>query len=870
MSRLSLQQWLLGERNFRLAFRTLEDDAVRAQFPRLQSVRSDYAPHPNWPYLLFCASILAPSDLPAAEEAALRIAQSALVDDDCTSHEKDAALIVLDSLSNRRAIQLAEERNYVPIDLPNRLGWTHSIDWQRRSFENRIDLADGRTLHANKFQRRFWAAAAGNSWLSVSAPTSAGKSFILAQWLAEHLAEGLFKRIVYIAPTRALVQQVERDLRTIIAAAGIKNVEIRSIPYSSAPAHAEPEVLVFTQERLHYYLQTFPSNLINALVVDEAHKLSDSHRGILLQDVIERVVAANPKATVLFTAPLTDNPETLLSDAPEGVHSTWLRSDDATVNQNLLWLEPRPDDPNHWELSLRREGRSSPLGYFTTEKRLTSNKAKLATFALLCDPGDGGILIYASGAADAEKYAEAIASQLPDVPQPESAVRALDELCDATIHKDYKLRAALKKGVAFHYGNMPLLLRTGIEAIFRDGHIRYLVCTSTLVEGVNLPCRTIVIRAPKKGKLAMAPADFWNLAGRAGRWGKEFQGNVICIDTQDIDDWGPSLPSSRGRYVVERTADRLLTDETRLLEYLEQGAPVHRAEKNQDLESAISYFAKIRSRHGALANAPWHGRITPDKLARVDAALADALSGVTVPTEWIGRHAGISPLAMQRMMEALLKLKVPIDKFLPINPEEEDAAKQYGRIFEMIGHNMTTVFGQGGRCLALGILTTNWMLGYPIKRLISQRITRARRNHDKADIATLIRKTLEDVEQIARFQAPRYLACYSDIARLALALRGEEDKAAVIPDLTLSLEFGVRGPVQLGLMALGLSRSSTLAIAETVTKQLDLSDIERVQTVESLLVIALNTIDFDALQLPSLIREEIMTVRANLTTQESI
>jgi superfamily II DNA/RNA helicase len=677
---------------------------------------------PKHTYLLLCASILAPSDLPAAEEKALRIAQSALVDPECTEMERDAALVLLDALSNRRAITLAEQRGRVIANIEERLGITHRIDWMRRAFEHRIDLANGQFLFANKFQRRFWAAAASNAWLSVSAPTSAGKSFILAQWLTDKLSAGRFHRIVYIAPTRALVQQVERDLRESLAEAEVGGVGVSSIPFRPEAPATEREILVFTQERLHYYLQSFPDTVIDALIVDEAHKLGDSHRGVLLQDVIEQVTAVNRHATVLFTAPLTENPETLLSEAPEEVSRASLQSDDATVSQNLLWLEPVAGETKQWELSLRREGRSSSLGYLTAPKRLSTIKSKLAVLAILTDTDDGGILVYANGAAQAEDFAEEIARRLPDWPR-SKPIRALDELCDETIHKEYKLRAVLRKGVAFHYGNMPLLLRTAIEDLFREGHIRYLVCTSTLVEGVNLPCRNIVIRAPKKGKrVDMAPADFWNLAGRAGRWGKEFQGNVICVDTQDKEAWGDTLPSGRGRYRVERTTDRLLKDEKMLLEYITQRAPADRAENNQDLESAISYLTSIRYQYGSLLQAPWHGRLEPAKLERIDGALAAALSEIDIPPEWIRRHAGISPFAMRRMIEGLLGLKVSIDNFLPIDPETPEASKQYARIFEMMSHHMTTAFGQGGRCHALGILTTNWMLGYPIKRLISERI----------------------------------------------------------------------------------------------------------------------------------------------------
>lgn len=862
MSRLTLQQWLLAERQFRRAFGAMEEDAVRNQFPALLSARSDYAGSSNWPYLLFCASMLAPSDLPDAEEKALRIAQSALLDPTSTACERDAALIILDSLSNSRSIELAEARGFAEEGLPRRLGISQSIDWVRRSFENRIDLANGKILRANRFQRRFWDAALQSTWLSVSAPTSAGKSFILAQWMTERLLIGAYRRVVYIAPTRALVQQVETDLRVAFRDANLNDIEVSSIPFRSERAGAAQEVLVYTQERLHYFLQKFPAEKIDALIIDEAHKLGDSHRGILLQDVIEQVVAKNSETSVMFTAPLTKNPETLLSDAPEGVKGVPLLSLDATVSQNLLWLQPDLDQPRFWQLLLRRGERDVLLGHFDAGKRLHTIKGRLAKLATLTDTGEGGgILIYANGAARAEEIAEEVALLLPEI-KVNRQVQALDELCRMTIHKDYRLRTVLRKGVAFHYGNMPLLLRTAIENLFRDGSIRYLVCTSTLVEGVNLPCRNILVYAPKKGsKTPMSGADFWNLAGRAGRWGKEFQGNVICVDTQDVEAWGETLPTRRDYYRVERTTDRLISEEGRLLAYLRAGAPSERPRSDQDLETAVSYLATLRSRLGSITEAPWRERVEQEKLQHIDAVLEEALAGVDLPAEWLTRHAGISPFAMQRMLTALTGLKGPIDKFIPIHPEDDRSARQYGRIFELLGHYMTGAFGQGGRCHALGILTTNWMLGHPIKRIIKARINWNSRKGITEDTATAIRKTLEDVEQIARFQAPRYLACYSDIMRQALALRGVPELGGQIPDLTLSLEFGVRGPVQLGLMALGLSRSATLAIAEAVTQRFSTQDLISVATNPSVLINVLKGLETRTLKLGALIEAEVIALQ---------
>ena len=43
----------------------------------------------------------------------------------------------------------------------------------------------------------------------------------------------------------------------------------------------------------------------------------------------------------------------------------------------------------------------------------------------------------------------------------------------------------------------------------------------------------------------MTEIDFWNLAGRAGRQGKEFQGNIICIDTEHTNVCKTSVPFER-------------------------------------------------------------------------------------------------------------------------------------------------------------------------------------------------------------------------------------------------------------------------------------------------------------------------------------
>ncbi|MBF4344393.1 ATP-dependent DNA helicase, partial [Vibrio anguillarum] len=75
--------------------------------------------------------------------------------------------------------------------------------------------------------------------------------------------------------------------------------------------------------------------------------------------------------------------------------------------------------------------------------------------------------------------------------------------------------------------------RTGVEDLFRNGDVKVVCRTSTLLQGVNLPAKHIIIENPKSGDNGMTRADFLNLAGRAGRLLNEFHGNVWCIRPEE-------------------------------------------------------------------------------------------------------------------------------------------------------------------------------------------------------------------------------------------------------------------------------------------------------------------------------------------------
>ena len=261
MSKTELQQWLLANPGFQALFQRLVIDSVAEQFPDLRRPEGPQETH-DWGYLLMCASLLAQSKDGRCQDAALRIAQFCIEQSGVTSTHKDAAGVVLDSLANQPAIKLAQQRQLLGEGLEDRLPFCLLQDWTRRSIENSVFLADSRTITVNHFQRSFWETAHAHDWVSLSAPTSSGKSYILGHWLADQLRRVPRCTIVYIVPTRALIHQVHEDITRLLHDEGIAGVSTSTLPlrYSLNPAGSN--VLVFTQERFHILLVILVEELV--------------------------------------------------------------------------------------------------------------------------------------------------------------------------------------------------------------------------------------------------------------------------------------------------------------------------------------------------------------------------------------------------------------------------------------------------------------------------------------------------------------------------------------------------------------------------------------------------------------------------------
>ena len=821
MTESELQEWLFETslqnelRLLGLVTALLELDNVTKD-PSLENVKFD------WPRLLFAASILARSGKRAHKEASLRIATGAMLLP-TSEPVRDAAAVLFNKLSNQRSAALAEQRGRLRPSLESRLGIALRIEDQRSQLENSILLqSSGERLAVNEFQLKFWSAAVQDkAWLSASAPTASGKTFLVLKWLVDSLGAGKVRCAVYLAPTRALVSEIEASLKETLAQSDI-DAEVTSLPsaqkYGALARDSKKCVLVFTQERLHLLANLMNDQLdVDLIVVDEAQKIGDPQRGVILQDAIERLLRASPHMRVAFVSPATQNPEILLDDAPEITPTCAIDRDVATVLQNIIVAQQVPAKPTKWALQFRYGEDCLPIGTLNLQSKPNTMRKRLAFIAASVGQR-GGTLVYANGAADAEEIALLISQFTERTDVVDQELADLADLARKCVHKSYMLAPLVERGVAFHYGNMPSLIRLEIERLFRTGKLKFLVCTSTLIEGVNLSCRTIVVRGPKKGKnTPMEPQDFWNLAGRAGRWGNEFQGNIICIDASDERVWPSGVPQ-RTRYPIRRETDAALSKLDDLVAYISSRSTAEAPDTHRvkEFEQVSAYLTTTYMRERSLATAPWAKRKSDEDIRKLEDVLTQATATMSVNPEIGSRNPGVSLFGLERLLAYFRAYPGAPEDLLLAPSESDDAYDRFTEIMERLNENVLIVFLPTTLIPLHAIIVLEWMKGFSLPTMIRRRIEYLQRRGSPIDTAKVIRQTLELIEGTARFLAPRYFSAYVDVLNQHLREIGREDLIDNDLEIGVALEFGVTSITMRSLMELGMSRISAVALYEVI------------------------------------------------------
>lgn len=751
----------------------------------------------NWNNLLGISSVLCQSSKPDHLKASLRIAQTCLeLSNKSNFEQKAASIYILEKLSNNRAYELAIKKGLIESGLLKTIPLKLKFEINKEKFKNSIEV-NNKILTLNKFQKEVFDKAEIMDALSISAPTSSGKSFILYQLIAKRIEH--IKNLIYVVPTRALVDQVEDDINKILCNYEFKDFSVSSIPRRTEAKH---NIYVLTQERLHRLYTDNPTFICDIIIIDEAHKIEEGYRGILLENKIENIIKKNPNIEIYFASPFTSNPEILLNLCHNILKKDTVNTEFIAVNQNLIYVSHEKGQPLTWNLDLITNNNKIRLGKVKLKQsqRPTTESKKMGFLANVLGSSNGGNIIYANGPAEAEDYARIISTIKEQ--KYNNNLNDLIKIVKKEIHKDYILSNILSKRISIHYGNLPVNLRREIEYLFKNNEIEYLICTSTLLEGVNLPAKNIFIRNPKRGKQTpLNENDFWNLAGRAGRWGKEFSGNIFCIEPEK---WILKPEPSHKRQIISMAIEGMSQkNQKELIEYIRD----INAQKKRNLyfEFASNYFYS-KYKKGELEDTSFYNKIKE--------ALLLYEEFITLPLEIIERNPGLSPETQQHLFNYFQSYEKPLEELIPAYPEDSESWKSYIKLIQRI----SKIIGDSNpkRAPYHSTLVLKWMKGYPLSILIQDSIDYYQNNNKNFKIDSVCREVMAEIEDFVRFRFVKDTNCYIDILKYFFNLKEKNELINLIPDLGMWLEFGVSEETQISLLSLGFCRQTTIEISKLI------------------------------------------------------
>lgn len=135
-------------------------------------------------------------------------------------------------------------------------------------------------------------------------------------------------------------------------------------------------------------------------------------------------------------------------------------------------------------------------------------------------------IIYFSSPARARKYAKIYCNYLAERESEKKEELPLVAWLEENVSKRWGLVNELKNEIAIHDGSLQKHIGAAIIDYFNDGKLKYIFCTSTIIEGVNTSAKNVVIFDEKKGTNELDFFDYSNIKGRSGRMMEHYVGKV--------------------------------------------------------------------------------------------------------------------------------------------------------------------------------------------------------------------------------------------------------------------------------------------------------------------------------------------------------
>ncbi|MDH5904632.1 DEAD/DEAH box helicase [Vibrio splendidus] len=692
------------------------------------------------------------------------------------------------------------------------------------SVKKKINNIDGTQYVLTDAQNEIYRKMSQSSFFSFSGPTSLGKSFIIDRMVEKSVRNN--RNIAIIVPSRALINQVTIEIRS-----SLKEL-IRKYEYSVLNTISGEEkvdknyIFILTPERL-LNLHTKENALeLDDLFVDEAHKLtssgSDSERSLTEYNAIEMTLAKYKNLKVYFSSPNISNPSVFLELFGKNPYYSY-HTDEAPVAQNIFLI-------NVAQKSLRVLANEE---FINISSDLVNSIGSNDDFIISVGKYKHSNMVYCSRGETAVNYAKGFLEKLDDTDLSDEINNAIKAISDL-VHEDYYLVKCLKKRVAYHHGKLPHSVRGIVEELFRKGEINYIFCTPTLAEGVNMPTKNIFIICENKIRYTqdkesnkIKSLNFWNLAGRAGRYRSELSGNVFCLSS-DEKSWDNDLSIFKDKSVkLESTIEKSIKSKAKLKK-LEQLLSSDKL-SYQDVDSTIRYLANIICIDTLRFPEELHKSNTISLFIKsnlhkiVELAKIKSNDIKNIPLELLNSYKSLDFCTHKDIYEIARFHKK--DAILP--PFNYDSCTSVLGRFHSIYNWEETENIKKPQISYYNKLMYDWVSGKSVNQMIVRSI---RYHRDKQrqlfirqgkevitpvfdgsleHINILIEKLFIDLEDILRFKFERYFNHYY---KALVSINGEDGSGT---NWATFLEYGSTNPFEIELQNAGISRFTAINICRS-------------------------------------------------------
>ncbi|MDS0025804.1 DEAD/DEAH box helicase [Enterobacter kobei] len=392
----------------------------------------------------------------------------------------------------------------------------------------------------------------------IQMPTSAGKTKATELILRSAFLADRVSLAIIIAPFRALCHEIKNSLVEAFHNEPTRVDELSDAlqtDFEIAELLGHKQILVITPEKLLYVLRHAPelATHVGLLVFDEGHQFDSGTRGITYELLLTSLRSMIPEGTqkVLISAVIS-NAEAVgewLNGEPNVVEGTTLIPTFRSIGfaswldqlGRIEYVDSRDAEQGEFfvprvieRFNLGKRGREQKERHFPER----DDGQAIALYLGIKLAPNGSIAIFCGKKSTAtsicEKAVEFIDRGIPfPLPQEFSnqmEVERLHYLHAANLGPEASASMSAEHGIFSHHGNTPHGIRLSVEHAMRENLVRFVVCTSTLAQGVNLPIRYLIVTSVYQGMERIKVRDFHNLIGRAGRAGMHTEGSILFAD----------------------------------------------------------------------------------------------------------------------------------------------------------------------------------------------------------------------------------------------------------------------------------------------------------------------------------------------------